>query len=576
MAISRTFQIACLIFLWSILSSAQTASEKSEKQSKLKVQLEQVATDTAKLKLPENKALVYAELGNIFWKFDEKRARQLFQTSIDNLIIAQKEAELDKKSYVRRNDLLIFGGTRRKILESIVYHDAKLAFDLLRKSRSVTVIDAFAGISNEPSFSSYNGVSSDEMIVQQENLLERNLTELVANQNPDRSVNILRDLLRKNISYKTVELLEKISQKEKAAATALTAEILEKILAADFSDNSPELQAAAQFLTAAAKEDFAEFTIKFDAKTQRDLAEKIVAFLIREADRKAEFSISYLTPTLIKILPERAAEIKEKIIMPRRSSRDIFPQNKQAEELLQSNTSPEKLLSEADKFPPAFREQIYVTAANKIALDGDVSRAKDILTKNFPVRRRDEMFAALHWQLAYRAIEKGDFEQARTWIEQLPESSRFEVLINLAASIISKSPNDREKAVSILKKAQSLIPTVPSNLAEIYKTGQLAAVYALIEPTTGFGLLDSIIGKIAEISESDVIVKNFRGDSNVSQGEFIINSGFLFSGFSEIQVSLDKLTRIDFEKTLQIVNKIQRRDVRIALQLQVLKTASSN
>lgn len=568
MLISRALQIVLVIFLWLTAAFAQ-----SEKQSKLKNQLEQISSDTANLKLPENKALVYAKLGNIYWKFDENRARQLFQTSINELVTAQNEAERDKKNSVRRNDLLIFGQTRRKILESIVFYDAQLAFDLFLKSRSATVNEAFAGISRESLINTYNGVSSDKLIVQQENMLEQRLTELVADQNSDRAVIILSDLLRKSPSYKTLELLRKIYQKDKAAADALTAELLQKILAADFSENSSEFQAATQFLVETTREDLAENTIKLDAKTLRNLAEKVAVFLIQKADRNAEYSVSYITPTLIKILPERAAELREKTVAPRRSSYDFFPQNQQATKLLQSDAPPEKLLSEADKFPPAFREQIYVAAANKIALAGDINRAKEILIKNFPVHRRNEMFAALNWQLAYRAMEKGDFEQASNLTELLPESSRFEVLISLAVTML-KSPKDNQKAVLTLEKARGLIPAKPSNLTEIYKMGQLAAAYALIEPEIGFDLLDRVITKIAEVSEADVIVKNFRGDSNVSQGAFIINSGFLFSGFSGIQVSLTKLTRIDFEKTLKTINKIQRRDIRIALQLQTLEDAS--
>lgn len=568
MFVLRIFKIILIVFFGSMVSFSQI-----EKQAKLKIQIERTINDAANLKLAENKALVYAELGNIYWKYDENRSRQLYRRSVDNLIVAQREAEVDKKNYVRRNDLLIFGTTRRKILEGIVYHDAKLAFDLFLKSRSTTVKEAFAGISNEPAFNSYNGVSSDKLIVEQEKLLEQNLAELVADQNSARTVEILRGLLRKNSSYKPVELLRKVYQKDKTVAESLTAEILQKIIASDFSKSPSDFQAAAQFLVSATTENNTENLIKLNAETLHNLAEKVAVFLIGEADRNAEYQITYLTPTLIKILPERAAELKEKTVAPRRSSFVVFPQNKQATELLQNDTPPEKLLAEADKFPPAFREQIYVAAINKIALAGDVNRAKEILIKNFPVQRRDELFAALNWQLAYRAIEKGDFEQAIILTELLPENSRFEVLINLAESVFLKT-GDSRKAVSILEKAHALIPVTPSNLQEIYKTGQLAAVYALIDPETGFNLLERIITKIAEVSEANVIVENFRGNSNISKNEFIINSGFLFSGFSEVEVSLDKLTKIDCNKTLEIINKIQRRDVRIALQLKILKNAS--
>jgi hypothetical protein len=573
MFVSRNFQIFFVIISLSTVILAQTEIDKNESQSKFKVQLEQTLTDTTRLKLPENRALVYAKLGKLYWRIDEIRARKLFQQSIDELIKAQNEAKLDKKNFSRRSDLLVYGQTRQKILELIVYGDADLAFKFFLASRSTTVNEAFAAISNEPLLNTYNGVSSDKLIVQQENMLEQRLVALVADQNPDRAVSILRDTLRKNISYQTIELLKKLYKKDKEIADTVFKEIIQKLLVADFNKSSWEFQLAGQLLAESTQEIPIENVLKIETKSLHALAEKIADFLIQEADRNAEYSVTYMTPMLIKFLPERAEELKQKTVPPRRSSIDFFPQNKKATELLQSDASAEKLLSEADKFPPAFREQIYVAAINKIALAGEVDRAKEILIKNFPIQRRDEMIAALNWQLAYRAIEKGEFDQATTLIEQLPEVSRFDPLIHLAENMLVKSPKDNQKVVLILGKARNLISDTPSNLSEIYKTGQLAAIYSLIDTETGFGLLDQVIKKIAEVSEADVIVKNFRGDSNVQQGEFVINSGFLFAGFSEIQVSLSKLARTDFEKTIVIINKIQRRDVRIALQLEVLENA---
>jgi hypothetical protein len=513
------------------MTFAQTETDKTVKQSKFKIQLEQTLNDTSALKLPENRALVYAKLGKLYWKFDKDRARQLFQKSIDELVKAQNEAELDKRNASRRTDLLVFGQTRQKILDIIVYLDADLAFASFIKSRSATIKDAFAGISNDPPVNTYNGKPSNELIVEQENILEQRLAESVADQNPDRAVSILRDILSKNTSYKTVELLEKIRQKDQAVAEVLFKETIQKTLAADFSKSLTQFQLANRFLLESTRESFVGNALKNDAVTLRKLAEKIADFLIREADRNAEYTVTDLTPKLIKILPERADELKQKTVPRRRSSVDFFPINKQASELLQSDASPEKLLSKADKFSPAFREQIYVAAVNKIALAGDINRAKEILIKNFPVERRDEMFAALNWQLAYRAIEKGEFDKAGELIEQLPESSHFEVLINLAESIIIKSPKDNQKALLILGKAQNLIPDLPSNLSEIYKAGQLAAVYALIEPATGFSLLDRIMKKIAEVSEADAILLKLSGESKVPHKRILINSGFLFSGF---------------------------------------------
>lgn len=568
------FQIIFFIILLSIVTFAQNETAKTAELSSFKVQLEQTLKDSAELKLPENRAFAYAKLGSLYWKSNENRARQLFQKSIAELVKAQNETEPNKKDSSRRTDLLIFGQTRQKILEIIAYRDADLAFKSFLASRSATVKDAFAGISHEPAVNTYNGVSSDKLIVQQENIVEENLAELVANQNPDRAVSILRDILRKHISYKVVSFLETIHQKDQETANLLFKEIIQKVLKADFNKDSPEYQLAYYLLYESTKESFVGKVIKTDTQTLNKLAEKVADFLIQKADLNAEYTVTEITPILVKILPERAEELKLKTIPRRRSSFDFFPQNKEASELLQSNATAEELLIKADKFPPRFREEIYDAAVNKIALAGDVNRAREILTKNFPAVRQAERMRALYLHLAYSAMANGEFDAAGEFIEQLPESSRFEVSIRLAENILNKSQKDIPKAVLILSKARSSISDIPSNFSEVYKMAQLSAAYYLVEPETSFNLLDRVITKITEINEADAIVKNFRGDSNFRQGEFVINSNFSFSGFSEIHDSLNKLTKFDFEKTNKVINKTKRPDMRIALQLQMLENNS--
>ncbi len=571
MIISRKFQTLFLVIFFSTITFAQPETDQDTKQSAFKIQLAQTLNETAELKLAENRAFVYARVGKLYWKFDENRARQIFQKSINELVKAQNEAEPDKNNSQRRTDLLVFGKTRQKILDIIVSLNADLAFKFLIESRSSTVKDAFAGISNEPAINTYNGMSSDKLIVQQEKMLQSRLYELVADQNPDRAVVILSDILRKNYSYNTIRLLEKIYQKDEKTAGILFKEIIQKTLSADFNQNSEEFQLANYLLFESAQESFVGKSLTHDIETLHKLAEKVADFLIQTADRNAEYTVTDVTPILLKILPERAEELKQKTVPRRRSAFEFFPQYKQAIELLQSNATAEELLDEADKYPPGFKEQIYVAAVNKIALTGDVKRAKEILIKNFPVGRQAEMIAALNLQLAYRAIKKGEIDAASEFIEKSPENTRVELFINLAENILLKSSDGTPKALFILEKTRKLISDTPINLNEINRMGQLAVAYSKIEPETGFTLLNSVIKKLVQVNEADFIVKDFRGDYNFHKGELIIDSSSLFIGYAELQNSLTKLSQTDFDKTLEIINKIPRTEMRITFKLQILE-----
>ena len=74
------------ILLLSTISMAQTgtATPDAEKEKKKKeldervVQmLEQAIADAPTLRLPQNRAIVYALAADLYWKFDEKRSRDL-------------------------------------------------------------------------------------------------------------------------------------------------------------------------------------------------------------------------------------------------------------------------------------------------------------------------------------------------------------------------------------------------------------------------------------------------------------------------------------------------------------------
>jgi hypothetical protein len=79
------------ILLLSFNAFAQTneeqIKEKLQKETKL---LEQILSDAANFRLPENRAFVLSRVGNAYWKLDEKLARKLFQDSIAALVTAQE------------------------------------------------------------------------------------------------------------------------------------------------------------------------------------------------------------------------------------------------------------------------------------------------------------------------------------------------------------------------------------------------------------------------------------------------------------------------------------------------------
>lgn len=80
-----------------ISPTAESQSEKEKKQKELQKtvleMLDQAVGEASSLKLPQNRAIVYAIAGDLYWKFDEKRARELFWSAGNDIVVANAEAE---------------------------------------------------------------------------------------------------------------------------------------------------------------------------------------------------------------------------------------------------------------------------------------------------------------------------------------------------------------------------------------------------------------------------------------------------------------------------------------------------
>lgn len=127
-------------------TESKTEKEKAQKELEKRVLeiLDQAVSDAAALKLAQNRAVVYAIAGDLYWKFDEKRARELFRNCESEILVTNDEAEKEKKE----NDdpyagfIFEFGSVRNDILPMIAKHDADLALQMLGSTRLAKLAEA--------------------------------------------------------------------------------------------------------------------------------------------------------------------------------------------------------------------------------------------------------------------------------------------------------------------------------------------------------------------------------------------------------------------------------------------------
>ena len=292
--ISRSLCLMCLLMLSFALVSAQSpsptpnASEKEKAQKELEKQvlkiLDDAVNEAGNLKLANNRAIVYAIAGDLYWKFDEKRARELFRNAGGEIINANAEFEKEKKETDDRY-LQFFdsSGVRNDVLPMIAKHDADLALELLVQTRPAKITEALAKAALPNAKQDGNGYFNfdiDQLRVQREIALEQSFAVFAAEQNPDKAIKLFKDSLAKGISWNVYPLLQKINKKDEKKAGSLADDVIKKIVDTDLTKRKEDLNAAIQFLQLAtnpnAPKNTKEKQFKFSDAQLKDLADKLV------------------------------------------------------------------------------------------------------------------------------------------------------------------------------------------------------------------------------------------------------------------------------------------------------------
>ncbi len=289
--------LCCLfVFLFPLFIFAQNPDDSAAKtkQQRQAILIEQILADITNLKLAENRALVFAKVGNLTWKSDEKRARTLFQNAVGELINAQTLAEADKKNAPYQNDLLTGQSTRPQILNIIASRDAELALEYLYKTRPAALLKALSAPPAIKNSKIGNSANNYSYLAQNEMNLEQSFVRMAADQSPERALKLLKESLKKGLSSETLNLLKKLHEKDADAADALVSEIVGKLVQSNFTkENQPDFQninAATIFLTDFIREKpLTEKVLKFDDGQMRNLADKVVNFYLQQNDRNGYY-----------------------------------------------------------------------------------------------------------------------------------------------------------------------------------------------------------------------------------------------------------------------------------------------
>ncbi|HSK72785.1 MAG TPA: hypothetical protein VK892_13880 [Pyrinomonadaceae bacterium] len=564
-------------------TESQTEKEKAQKELEKRVleMLDSAVAEADSLRLAQNRAIVYAIAGDLYWKFDEKRAREFFRNSGNEILTANAESEKEKKD---ADDpyfaLFESGNIRSEILPLIAKHDADLALELLVQTRPAQLAAELAKSlqPNAKQDGGYMNFNPEQYRVRQEIALEQQFAILAAEQNPDKAVKLIKESLAKGISWNVLPLLQKLHKKNEKKATELADDVIKKIVDADLTKKREDMGAAIRFLQYAtnpnAPKNPKEKTFSFTDAQLKELANKIAnTFMQPSNSLEITLAVAQILPSLEKIVPDKAALIKQTQAETMKNLPPEVKQMQQREKLWNPNSTPEEIIAELPKLNEFEKANAYQSITNKIAQIEDEPRARKLIEQIPDEKARLNVAEQFESAKISRLAKDGKLDEAKKLIGNLnKKKTQIQKLVALAIEFHKKdTEKDRETAVNLMKDAKALASEYPEDEDELNDAMEIVKGYAVVNPDEAFRIFEPIIDQINEYVQAASVLSKFnKRNRTFKKSELVMSTrGYSWEGIPLFRYmnQIQALGKADLNRMNLFADKFVRNDSRTIVKL---------
>ena len=516
--------------------------------------LEAMSEQAMSLHAPSNRIRAESTIADLLWAHDEKRARALFKSASEEL--AAVVADLDLSDQEASQQLSWINQLRQEMVNRISARDPDLALAWLRATRVQGPAD--------PRFKWNTEIDTS---------LEMHLALLIAKKDPARTLELARARLAQGVSYPLISLLGELQQKDPATAQKLYREMVDQIKSADLARNQDQANVAWNLLwfqPPQANED-----------TYRDLLGTLASAAIEitptdQASINLAMNICNQLPSVMqqieKYAPERAAALRQ---WSQNAERSFDPNTRMYQEInrVGQTGTIDDMIALALKYPEELRTQIYQQAAWKAFSNGDVTRARQIITDfvSDPAQRR-QMLAQFDNQSLENAINEDKIAETRHLLKAIKGvDRRVQILARMANHLAAKG--DKKGALELLNEAKALVYAAPPSMNQLSAQLELARSYASLDPDQSFAIVLPLLAKANELIAAATVLDGFDV-RYLKDGEWLTPGmsglGNLVSNLSQ---TLAMLARLDFDRARSMADQLERPELRLAADLDIARAA---
>ena len=196
---------------------------------------------------------------------------------------------------------------RQELLTRVARRDSQLALDLLHSSRPQLIYPANESVRGFP--------------VPDDVTLEQQIAAEGAAHDPQRALQIARESLSKGLSFRALELLYKLNQKDGEVASKFAGDVIDKLRARNLTADPAGGSIAASLLNISREPTVAPEKLpggwrplKLDKDQKRDLVDMITnAALTGSAKTDLLYDLDDVMPEIQEFAPERIAPLQKKL-----------------------------------------------------------------------------------------------------------------------------------------------------------------------------------------------------------------------------------------------------------------------
>jgi len=521
----------------------------------------------AQLRRAQTRAGFQIQAAQLLWNSDEKRARKLMEQAIES--VKEFIADVDSTDLDYYESFELATQLRQQLVDALGPHDPEMALNFLRSTRTLANPEGVRGM----------GQGDREL------QLELSLAAQVAATDPKHAFQMAEDTLKRGSSTSLLTMLQQLRAKDPELAAKLAHDIAAKLMNEPLLRNLEAAYLAGSFLYLARRTqpgggDGASNPSLVSEDEYRDLFQKVLSEALsysmpglntytpeRNAAQNLLSNLKQLTGDLQRYAPERAAAFEKKWL-------EINGADSQSETRQRFQTSiesgpPDAALESVAQAPREMKDQLYMQLANRLAREGDVARARQIIADHItnPMQRQQAL-RSLDQQVIYGAAGKAKIEEALRMVSTFrPVTERAQMLTQIVSQI---GPGLKSSvAIQYLQQARNILG--PSAQAEdqqqMFALLAIGRAFAKYDSTRAFEIVEPLVDQFNDLSAAAVTLNGF-GQKYYLDGDLImINGNPVAETAKQLSMTLGSLALVNFERAKTQADRIHSVDVRIDIYL---------